>query len=566
MPTRIKSLLAALIGLIVLLALGYFQFKPQPLEKYVPADCLGYFEVEDLSRLAGLMHEKIFIEQAVGRASSTAVQRWLDAALKPLGLSSQRLKNIQLGLILTSASAGSGQTLTLHGVVIIRYHSILVRRLKFAPRTVAEAMADSQSFVAVDSLHGHEVAVLTRSPSDHKMFVAVARDAVLVSNQREALAAVLATMEGTGPPISATAVWKSTPAQSPENSNIRGYFAGAAILNLLRDFLVTNYSPFDDAARTTRFLAALGLDQVQTITYHAHAQSGSVDEIWQYYVPPGANYSKTFLSVFTAQRGRATADFEASSIPPNTVSARFLSLSNSQEMWNSITSGVGILTNQEAPQNRDLLIAMFEGALGFRVGRDLLANLSDSMAIFEIAAASEKSFKKQPAREPESNEGMIFVLKAKDPAKLEAVFSKIISEDRPPASVTVGSAKIFFAGLHQKSANPLIGFVGDMPAFAVIKDLLYFSPQKELLIAAFQALQQTHPASLPRLPPSFDLQAPYLSYSIERASDTSPSAATPAQPFSFSELKADAEGFQYHRTSSCGFICELIRQAMEVDQ
>jgi hypothetical protein len=559
-----KKLLILVAGILVLAVAVVLYLRPTPFNAYVPADCIGYLEVPSLEDVVHLIRDPRFLADARNEAQTIAARQWINAFLTRLEISPQRLSRTQIGVILTSASAEAGQTIKVNGVLVVRIRAYGVKNLNLAPRTVAEKLALPDSFISTETLRGQDVVVLSRSQPDQKIYVTVHRDAVLFSNQRDALSGVLATMEGRSPSIVESSSWKMASPSYPDRPVLQGFFIGSSVLNLVRDFLVRNYTPFEDPARTTRFLAALGLDQVQAIHYHAQVRGSEVRDSWHFHWAASTASSPSLLSIFVHQSGTGMESIPLNSMPSNTASARYISVAQSQEMWGLLANAIGIITNQEAPQNRDLIIAMFEGALGFRIQRDLLVNLSGGVALLELERSPQDSDPRSRGAEKESSKGWLLALKTSNPAQLEKALSKIIAEDRSPKTQQVGSTTVFFSDLGSKVPAPLSHVLDGIPAYATQRNVVYFAPNKDDLVSAIQSLQQRSDMLPPDLPPLLDPHAPYLSLALSPAEGgvrgTGPAPPQPPRRrlISASEIKEDQGGFRYLQVSSCGFLCDLL--------
>lgn len=554
---------ALCIVLLLGAGFGWFFLHPHPFTDYVPADSLGYFELPEIEKGLRLIHDSAFVSRAVGEARATAVQHWVDSTLDRFEIPVRRLSSMEFGVIVSTVTVERDQTLRLSGVLLVRAKSFLVHNLAIKPQSIAEKLSESNAFVSVESLHGQEIAVLTRLSPGGKIFIAVKRDAVLLSNDREALSSVLSVMEGKEPAITASTSWRESAPRFFQDSLVRGFVAGPATLNLVRDFLVKNFSPFEDAARTSRFLSALGFDQLRSITYNAQTLPGGLQETWEYRLNSAAGFSQPFLSQFIHQPGLGLDAFPVQAFPSNTVDARVISIAKSGELWNTLADGLGILTQQDAPRNRDLLIGMFEGGLGFRIQQDLLAHLGDSIAILELSPASGKnSTPNRESVEPQK-EGWIFAFKIKDRPQLEATFSKIVAEERKPQKVVVGSTPVYSSDLGHKGSSPLSGNAHGLSAYAVKGDVLYFSTDRDTLMAAIQALEQPRGPFLPQLPRGFDSHAPYFSFTLPlantRVNQDSRLSEDPLNS-SVSRLFPTPDGFTFERSSAGGFLCEIILQ------
>jgi hypothetical protein len=561
---RQRKFALALVGIAVLAVAAILFLQPKPFNAYVPADCIGYLEIPNMEDVVHFIRDPGFMAETSDGFQTPAIRPWLDTLLNRFEVTPRQLKAIQAGLILASASAEAGQTIKLNAVLVVRIHSFWVKNLKFAPRTIAERLALPNSFIATETLGGKDVAVLSRSQPEQKILIAVYRDAVLLSNQREALAEVLAAMEGTSPSITDTTAWRVSSPRFPDRPVLLGFFAGPSSLNLLRDFLVRNYSPFEDPARTSRFLDALGLDRIQAIHYSAQAHASEVRDLWHFHVADPTPATPSLISVFVHQSGKGMELIPLSSMPTNTASVRYVSTIQSQEMWSIFANALGILTDQEAPQNRDLMIALFEGALGFHIQRDLLANLSGVVAFLQIERTSLTSYPGKGVASQGIGKGWLLAFKSQNPLQLQKAFSKILAEDRPPKSQQVGSITVFFSDLESKSHRPFDRVLTGVPAYATRGDILYFAPDKDVLVAAVESLPQEPDALGPSLPPGLDPNSPYLSLTLPPATNDLQGAKSHFTPslrkrtISASEIKEDEGGFRYLQVSSCGILCTLL--------
>lgn len=559
--TARTRILLTLVALAVALSSLWFFWPPQPFTEFVPADSLGYFEIPKLSDALRLLRDPDFLPRAWGHAPAAKVRSWMEWNLARFSLSEKRLNSASLGLIISSATVERDQTVKVFGVLVARYHSVWVRHFNIQPQTIAEKLSDDRSFVSMESLHGLEIAVLTRGSTEQKIYIALKNNAVLLSNQRESLAQVLAVMDGREPSILKSPAWLDAPPNFKSGSVGRGFLSGSAVVHLARDFLVQNFSAFDDAARTARFLSSLGLDSLRSITYSASIHPAGLDEQWDYSFPASTTRPQAPLFQFVHQPGIGLEVFSARSIPANAISARFFSLAKRHEIWNAFANSLGVLTNQEAPENRDLMIRFLEGGLGFRIERDLLTNLGDTFALYEVNAGVRAVDSKTPSKAATIPEGWILALSVKNRAALEKVFSKIVAEDRTPRVAMVGSSTVFFSDLQHKSSHPLSGVVESTAAYAVKEDTLYFSTSRDLLMASLQALNQSKTLALPSWPASFEPQAPYLFMTLsppDTTEDKTP-VANP-RPVSFAQLRPTAAGFSYQRISPCGFLGEFLMQ------
>ncbi|MBZ5535895.1 MAG: DUF3352 domain-containing protein [Acidobacteriia bacterium] len=561
---RQRKLALAMVGILVLALAALFLMQPKPFNAYVPADCIGYLEIPNLEDVIQFIRDPGFKGESPDGFQTPTIRPWLETLLNRFEVTPRQLNATQVGLILTSASAETGQTIKLNAVLVVRVHSFWVKNLKLAPRTIGEKLALPNSFISTETLGGKDVAVLSRSQPEQRIFIAVYRDAVLLGNQREALGEVLSAMEGLSPSITDTTTWKTASPKSPDRSVLLGFFAGPSLLNLLRDFLVRNYPPFEDPARTSRFLDALGLNGIQAIHYSAQAHSSEVRDLWHFQVADRASATPSLISIFVHQTGKGMELIPLSSIPSNTASVRYISAIQSKDMWSIFANALGILTDQEAPQNRDLMIAMFEGALGFHIQRDLLANLSGAVALLEIEGTSQTSFPGKGVASRESGKGWLLAFKSQNPSQLQKAFSKIIAEDRQPKSQQVGSITVFFSDLESKSRRPFGPALPGVPAYALRGDILFFAPDKDVLVAAAESLQQKSDALNPSLPPALDPHAPYFSLTLAAATgdrqgaESQPRSPLRSRMISASEIKEEGGGFRYLQVSSCGFLCVLL--------
>lgn len=552
---RQRKLIFALVGTLVLVVAAILFLQPKPFNAYVPADCIGYFEIPNLEDVVHFIRAPGFMAETTDGVQTPSTRPWLEALLNRFEVTPRQLNSTQVGLIFTSASAEAGQTIKLNAVLMVRIHSFWVKNLKLTPRTIAERLSLPDFFITTETLGGKDVAVLSRSQPGQKILVSVYRDAVLLSNEREALAEVLSAMEGLSPSVTDTTAWKASSPRFPDRPILRGFFAGPSVLNLLRDFLVRNYPPFEDPARTSKFLDALGLNRIQAIHYSAQADSLGVRDLWHFQVADPTPATPSLISIFVHQSGKGMELIPLSSLPSNTVLVRYASTVQAQEMWSTFAKALGILTDQEAPQNRDLMIAMFEGALGLHIQRDLLANLSGTVAFLETEGTSV-----------ERGRGWLLAFKARDPLKLQNAFSRVIAEDRQPKSQQVGSATVFYSDLESKSRPPLGPVLTGAPAYATRGDILYFGPDKDALVAAVESLQQKSEAPGASLPHSLDPHAPYLSLTLPLAAKNSQGAGSHSAPSlrhrtnSASEIKEEEGGFRFLQVSSCGILCALLDQ------
>ena len=554
----------ALVGILVLSSAAVLFLQPKPFDAYVPADCIGYLEIPNLKDVVQFIRNPGFMAETTDEFQTPTIRPWLETLLKRFEVTPRQLNATQVGLILTSASAEAGQTIKLNAVLVARIHSVWVKNLQLAPRTIAEKLALPNSFIATETLGGKDVAVLSRSQPEQKILISVYRDAVLLSNQREALAEVLAVMEGLSPSITKTTAWRASPPKFLDRPLLLGFFAGPGPINLLRNFLVRNYPPFEDPTKTSRFLDALGLNQIQAIHYSAQVRASEVHDIWHFQVADPAPAAPSLISTFVHQSGKGMELIPLSSIPSNTASVRYFSTLRSQEMWSTLANALGILTDQEAPQNRDLMIAMFEGALGFRIQRDLLANLSGAVALAEIEGTPQTASPGKGANSKEKVKGWLLILKTQDPPQLQKAFSKIIAENRPPKTQQVGSITVYFSDLKSNPQRSFGPIHADVPAYATRGDLLYFAPNKDVLVAAVASLQQRLIVQGPSLPPALDPHAPYLSLTLAPATkapqgaESQPAHLLPIRTISASEMREDEGGFRYLQVSSCGILCALL--------
>ena len=561
------------IGLAVLVVSVILLLQPKPFSTYVPADSIGFLEFPDAGEMIRYFHNPHFLEGTSLESQASLALRRMDTLLKPFDVSEQQMSGIQVGLILTSASAEPLQTIRINGVLLVRVHSFWVKTLRLSPRSIAEKLSSPSASVETETLLGKDVSVLRRSSPDQRIFIAVHRDAVLLSNQREALASVLSTMDGNAPSITISSAWKATPPGSNEHSMARGFFVGSSLVNILRDYLIRNYSPFENSVRTSRFLATLGLEQIQAIHYKAQIQASGIEETWRVRVASPAPSSPSLVSVFVHQRGSGLESFPAGAFPSGMDSARVVSIVQSQEMWNILANALGVLTAQEAPQNRDLMIAMLEGAIGIRVQRDLLSHLSGAIAYIELEPRpNEPSVGKKIVPPQAARRGWLVAIATKDPNQVERAFSKIIVEGHPPKSQRTGSVTVFYADVGSKSRRPFSEVLSDVPAYAVLGDLLYFSTDKDVLISAMESLQRSSKSFRPAIPPQIDAHAPYLSFTLTpglesaRGSRSQSPSSDQMNLSSISEIKEADGGFEFLRISPGGFVCDLFLQATETLQ
>jgi hypothetical protein len=538
---------------LLLAAAVFYLLRPKPFTAYVPADSIGYLEIPDAIRFHQLLHDRAFLDRALGPESSNQIRGWMDSFLDRLGLKLSHLSTLQTGAVITSATVEGDRTIKIHGVLVLRLNSFWARSLPYTSRSVAEKLSNSSTFITTESLRGQEVAVLNHSRPERQLWVMVKDNAVLVSNQREALHMVVTTLDGAEPCITASPSWTETLPKFSRSSIAVGFFVGPSVLNLLQNFLVRNYSPFEDAARTSRFLASLGLDRVQSITYDADKDDGRIAEKWEYKLQNARGEKPSFLSLFLEQKSGALGLISSRSIPIQATGARFISLKNSESMWKAFLDSLGVLTNQQAPQDRELVVAMFEGALGFRVQRDFLANISDAVAFVNLEDISDR-----PSAGKE-HDGWVFIAPSKNPDALAKVFSKMISEDRPPRTMDVGNVKVFFSAFNGNPPGPLKGLWEGAPAFTIKDQALFFSPRRSILLSAIQDLQKNKPITFPTLPASIDAQAPYLSMNFRPGTKEGGTL----EAVSLSAVTKTPEGFQYFQISSCGLLCDLVRQALE---
>jgi hypothetical protein len=538
---------------LLLFAAVFCLLRPKPFMAYVPAGSIGYLEIPDAVRFQQLLHDRAFLDRALGPESSNQIRGWMDSLFDRLDLKHSHLGTLQAGAVITSATVEEDRTIKVHGVLVLRLNSFWARSLPYTLRSVAEKLSDSSTFITTEFLRGQEVAVLNHSRPERQMWVMVKKDAVLVSNQREALHLVVTTLDGAEPGITASSSWTETSPKFSRSSIAVGFFVGPSVLNLLQNFLARNYSPFEDAARTSQFLASLGLDRVQSITYHADRDAAGMAEKWEFKLQNTRGDKPSFLSLFLEQKSAALGLISSRSIPSQATGARFVSLKNSESMWKAFLDSLGVLTNQQAPQNRELVVAMFEGALGFRVQRDFLANIDEAVAFVNLEDISDHP---SPGKEHDS---WMFIAPSKNPDALAKVFSKIVSEDRRPRTMEVGNVKVFFADFNSNTPSPLKGLLEGVPAFAIKDHALFFSPRRSTLLSAIQDLQENKPLTFPTLPASIDAQAPYLSMNFRPRTTEGGSI----EAVSFSAVTKTADGFQYFQISSCGLPCDLVRQVLE---
>jgi hypothetical protein len=557
---------AVLAGIVTLVS------WPEPLDHYIPADSLGFLEIQDGSRVIDLIHDRQFLEQAFNSEKAGRIRGRIDATIQRMGITQRQASALQAALIFTSVSVEPDQAIKIHGVLLVRVRSFWIRNLNLSPRSIAEMSSDAHSFVSMERLRGKEIATITYSKPGQIIFVAVHRDCVLFSNQQEALASILATLDGVEPSITTTAVWKEAPPRFQKASMVRGFFKGPALFDLLRDYLVKNYSAFDDAARTSRFLASMGLDQIRSLTYNAQMQSPGVSESWHFRASAGSAYTQSFVSLFVNQEGSAMDSFSQAWLPPNAMSAQFITTTKMQEMWNAFANSLAILTSQETSQNRSLVIAVFEGALGFRIQRDLLANLSSPIVFFQVSASDSRLNAGQAILESENQEGWVFAARTQNRPTLESVFSKIIAEERTPNRIAVDDFIVFYSNPGHGAAKTVRGLLEGIPAFAAKDDVIYFSPEKDILVSSLRALRNSLQRPQYNLPAQFHPKAPFLSLSPpfqKKRSDQEEQQASKEAllcPFTISEITPDADGFQFHRISSCGFVCDFMRRVVEASQ
>ncbi len=538
----------------------YLWLRPVPLQNYIPADSLGYVQVPHLAKVTSLLQDESILDRALGNQQASAARQWFDRFLKNIASpDNQKLNSLEVGLLLTDAAVEPEQTVTIHGVLMVRPKSLWIRHLNVSARHIADKLAKTDSSISSETIRGEEVVVVAGSQFRQQIFIATHREAVLLSNNRESMAAVLATMDGQAPPITTSSAWKNSPPQFKDNALVKGYFVGSAMLNLLRDFLVKNYASFEDPARTSRFLSSLGLDQVPSIEYSAlHGRDG-VEEHWEYRVAPSPEFSQSFLGLFLNQRSNGPEIIPIAMLPANTVAVHYISISDSSDLWKALTRSLGILTNQEAPQNRDLMIAVFEGALGFRIQRDLLQNLSGEIAVAQIENRPEKPLPLS-AYLGGSQSGSIIVLKANDPPAIKTVLSKIVSEGHPPHQQNIGSVPIFYSDLAKGKSGSVEEFLGAVPAFGVRGNLFYFCTNRNLL-AENLALAGPIAAKQLQFPSGIKTDSPLLSIKFSAATQA-PSINAPLQKLGgtilgVSQLTPNPGGFEYLRYSPCGLPCEI---------
>lgn len=561
--SRKVTITVALIILVIASTIVLIQ--PKPFQKYVPADSIGYLEFPDLSKVIRFLHERPNVKGVINDPQALRWREWVDSLLIRLKIAEKHLSSIQVGVIFSSATIEQDQTVKLHGVLVVRVLSWWFKGVRQSPQAIAEKMADTHSFISTETLRGKEVAVLTRARPEEQIFITVHRDSVLLSNHRESLSNVLATLDGAYPCLEKSSAWKAAPPQFDKHSLIHGFFVGPSLLNLVRDFLVKNYSAFDDPARTSKFLSSLGFDSVQSIRYSAQEVASGVDELFFHQMAQSTVFLRTPLSIFLNQKCDAMKSIPNNSLLPNALSAKLICATNSEEIWKSFANSLAILTNQEDPKNRDLMIAIIEGALGFRIQRDLLSNLEGSILFLKVESNLSSSPPSGTTLWSDDNSGWIVVFKAKNTAQIENVFSHLISENRRPSSYMVGSAKVLFSSLATRSTNPFKGILEGTPGFVMDDGALYFSSNKEVLISTFRARQQQSPQPTPALPPQFDTRAPFLSFPLSHAPNqpipgTSKSSGSAySESYSASEVTPVSGGFQYRRVSPCGLICDLVQ-------
>ncbi len=567
---KARILALTLMGALVLVGLIYAWLRPPAFCTYVPADAVGYVEIPSARAVMDLVHNSQFLERAVGSERAPKIRRWLDQSVKQFNLTAPLRNSLQVGVILDSVSVEPDQTLHLHGVLVARFRSFWIRRLHQSPQSLANKFSDANSFTSSESLRGVDVVVLTRRSPQEKVFIAVHRDAVLLSNQREALQDVLATMDGANPSINKSSSWQNLPPHFPSDSLASGFFSGTAAFNLVRDFLVQNFSPFDDVARTSRFLASLGLDQIQSVGYSARVESSHIVERWDYRVGSSPSFQRSFLNVFLSQKSNGSSTIPLAAIPRNATTVRYLSLADSSSLWKTFADGLGILTNQENPQNRDLMISMFEGSLGFRIDRDLLSNLSDPIALLDVESHVIVGATSAGGGIPLTRNGWMLIAKSKNPTAMQKVLSKVVAGEHPPVEHTVGSAKIYFSDLAQGKPPSLNGLWSSIPAFAAQGDIFYFCPDKDVLIDSLRTLQTPGPTPTVSFPAMIDTHAPFVSFTPEfeqgppQGGQVQSKALGGTVPvLSYSQLRKVPQGMEYDRISSCGFICDVIGQAVE---
>ncbi|MDD5541751.1 MAG: hypothetical protein PHX83_01095 [Acidobacteriia bacterium] len=563
---NLRNGILVVAGLVLVIALGtYFALRPKPLASLVPANSLGYLEIPNIQRLSDWIQTRALLNQYLSSADAARMNAWFEKAAGSAGLHSGIGNHVELLVMIPSASVEADQTIKINWVLLARSTWVFSKKFNWPARRLAELFSDAHSTLSEERLHGETIAVLHNELLSRTLFFAVHGGMPFISNQRDAMAAALDTSDGNGISISKTPLWKENTPRCGSQSFGCGFWSGQALANLLREFLVHNYGPFDDAGRTSAFLDAVGLGQIRAVEFSSSTQSGGIEETWQFTEPPNATASGTALQIFLNQAGDGFTLLKTVPVPKDALAVKLITIKNAEAIWRALTNGIGILTHQEAEQNRDLVIAFFEGALGFRIDRDLLAKTSGAFIAFQINVTDKANPKPKNDRVQKSRLGWVLAIPSKDVGGLSKVFSKVVAEDRKPSTRSVGSATIFFSPTAAKAARPLLEAMDQSAAYAIWKDVLYFSTDQGALATALESLEANGSMPSPTLPQEFNLKAPYLAFS-------SPVADTPqtglhnsrreTPSLSFSQIEMTNNGFQYRRLSPCGLLCDVLDLAL----